>query len=453
MNMKNIADSIPRNRAQGMSTLAEFKEAMRTKNAKRLLFAVQFLFSFLSIFYFVGVVRFAYHSCFYRLEIAADETGLYGFLVTLACIGWGALMLFTRRQIVTRLVIMCSMPFYLPIVLFNYRYLCLIIPLGIFVLITYLASGTSEGPKTILGAVFLMVYVLGTFIFFVVQSIMQPATLETVVQRGISPEQTYRYSVVKVRDQANGNTYIAIEPNTYDISYNHSVWYAKGYTKEVYRLRPVADATLEWKTQTRAEITKELLKKNPNTVFTLNSEQMQILSLDKEYTRTVLAGDLTRSQRKKLGYCLERDLHGDQTPESAGLVLVTKDRELTLSFDECVTAGLTVTYDMRLSNMTDEDLAKLGVPEVNEVLSVNGKIAFRQYIAVLERSFVPEARELSAFLESNELPDIGEETGNEKEVVERERMNQQAATEETTTTTKETTTTEASTETTEATES
>ena len=195
------------------------KEAIRTKNGHYFVFAVQFLLSFLSVLYLKGVIQLAYNSMFYRLSIPEENRGKYCFLVTLACIFFGAVMLFTRRQIVTRISIMISMPFYLPIILFNYKHLVLLVPLGIMVVITYLASGTKEGPKTILGAVFLMMYVLGVFVFLTVQSILQPAIEETVIERGVTPGGSYRYSVVQVLDQGDGNTYVAIEPNDADVEY------------------------------------------------------------------------------------------------------------------------------------------------------------------------------------------------------------------------------------------
>ncbi|MBR5370936.1 MAG: hypothetical protein IK130_01840 [Oscillospiraceae bacterium] len=420
MSTKNYAQAVERVRArtasENLSGFAAFREALRTKNAQRLLFAIQFVFSFLNIFFLIGVVKFAYYSCFYRLDIPEEERAKYCVLVSLACIGWGILILFTRRQILTRLIVMISMPLYLPILLFNYRYLCLIIPFAVFILITYLGCGTSEGPKTIFGAVFLMIYLLGAFAYFVMQSVVQPPIVEKVLERDESPEHQYRYSVVEVRDQANGNTYISIEPNTYDIDYSHSKWYAKGYAKQVYRIRPSGEVKLQWKTQTRAEITKELLSVNPSTVFTLNSAQMKTLGMDKEYKKTVSVTALKRSQRKQLGYCIETDLEPGTTAEAAGLIKVESTAKLDLTFEQCESIGLTPSVDRRLSTMTDEDLAKLGVPEINEVLMVNGKPAFRQYVAVIEHIFEKSFLNINALIETNDVPEIGEEVGDAENV-------------------------------------
>ncbi len=383
------------------------KEAIRTKNGQYFVLAVQFLLSFLSLLYLKGVIKLAYYSMFYKLDIPDENRGKYCFLVSLACIFFGAVMLFTRRQIVTRIAIMCSMPFYLPIIMFNYKHLVLLVPLGIMVVITYLASGTSEGPKTIFGAVFLMIYVIGVFMFLTVQNILQPATQETVIERGVTPGGSYRYSIVQVLDQGDGNTYVAVEPNDADVEYSHSKWYAKGFRQEIYRERPLAKGfKAEWSTQTRAEITKELITKNPSTVFVLNADQMKQLSLNVGYAKDYEIGKLSRTQRHKLGYGSNKDAIDSKLAWLFRVTLMDPDYTVTLDFDKMVELGLNPTYELRLSRMTDDQLAALGVPEENEVLKVGKKVVFRQYVAVLERRFSPENRDLSAFLDTNEEPEV-----------------------------------------------
>ena len=438
------------------STVQTVRDLLSTKNGKRFIFALQFLLSFINLIYLKGVIRMAYDSLYYRLEIPESTKGTYCFLVSLACLGFGLLMLFTRRQIVTRLVIMCAMPFYLPIILFNYKHLCLLIPLGIMVVITYLASGTSEGPKTILGAVFLMLYILSAFVFLTVVNLMKPATEETVMERGITPNGQYRYSIVQVIDQGDGNTYVALEPNTCDIGYSHSKWYAKGYSKEIYRERPLGRFKTEWSIMSRADITRELITNNPNTTFTLNAEQMKLLGLDVGYAEEYTMDELSAQQRHKLGYGIEGDMVDTRLQKLLHLQMVDDEFSVTLTFDDMVKVGLEPTYEQRLSRMTDEDLSILGVPEENEVLTVNGKVVFRQYIAELQRDFWQSSRSFTAFLESNEVAPVVEGGLDLVEVrkriaaekAEKEAKNHPVTTETTTETTETTTET---TETTEAT--
>ncbi|MCQ2417317.1 MAG: hypothetical protein MJ071_05855 [Oscillospiraceae bacterium] len=384
-------------------------DAVESPNGRLLLFAAQFLLSFVTIFYFKGVLKMAYCSMFYRLDIPEENRTAYCFLVSMVCLFYGIIMLFTRKQIITKVVIMISMPFYLPIIMFNYQHLELLIPLGILVGITYLASGTSEGPKTILGALFIMLYIIGMFVFLTVQSILLPVSEEVVVERGVTPGGQYRYSVVQVLDQADGNTYVSVEPNTADLEYKHCKWYAKGYKRQVFLERPVQNVKIEWTEQSRADITRDLIDKNPNTTFTLNATQMKLLGLDVGYGEEYAIEDLSRKQRHALGYGSSEDQLDVRMAKLLHIILVEPDYTVSLDFDKMVEIGLAPTYELRLSHMNDENLAALGVPRENEVLRVNGKIVFRQYVAEIERFFWESSRDMSAFLERNEVPEVNPE--------------------------------------------
>ena len=251
-----------------------------------------------------------------------------------------------------------------------------------------------------------MLYSLGAFLFLTVQSILQPASEETVIDRKVTPGGQFRYSVVQMIDQADGNTYISVEPNTADITYKHCTWYAKGYKREVFMERPLDTVEYEWKTQSRADITNELIDKNPNTTFTLNAKQMKLLGLDVGYAEEMTIDQLSRRQRFELGLASNADPIDSRIAKFFHAVLTDPDYTVTLEFDRMVELGLSPTYDLRLSHMTDENLAALGVPRENEVLTVNSKVVFRQYVAELERTFWESSRDMTAFLESNDVPEV-----------------------------------------------
>ena len=278
--------------------------------------------------------------------------------------------------------------------------------------------------------------------FLTVQSILQPATEEKVIERDVTANGRYRYSVVQVLDQGDGNTYISVEPNTADITYKYCTWYAKGYAQEVYHERPLDDFDFKWSVQTRAEITKELIANNPNTTFTLDPEQMKLLGLNVGYAEDINVCSLERSQRHKLGYGSEKDPIDNRFAKFFRISLVDEDFTVSLDFDKMVEIGLTPTYDLRLSRMSDENLAALGVPEQNEVLTVGGKPVFREYVAVLQRFFDPAKREMTAFLEANDLPPV-DPAGFDLAAIRRERLATAVSSEEKKTTTRTTTTTEA----------
>ena len=50
---------------------------------------------------------------------------------------------------------------------------------------------------------------------------------------------------------------------------------------------------------------------------------------------------------------------------------------------------------MHLADITDEELAKLGIPEQGDVMYYNDKVVFRYYIAILEEYFDIANQDLS----------------------------------------------------------
>ena len=133
---------------------------------------------------------------------------------------------------------------------------------------------------------------------------------------------------------------------------------------------------------------------------------MKLLGLDVGYAEEMTIDQLSRRQRFKLGYASNADPIDTRLAKFAHAQIVDPDFSVTLEFDKMVELGLSPTYELRLSHMTDENLAALGVPRENEVLTVNGKVVFRQYVAELERTFWESSRDMSAFLESNDVPEV-----------------------------------------------
>lgn len=392
--------------ADGASTMEKLRDALQTAwdaiqspKGKKAMHWLRVLLSLGSVFYLVGILKLAYYSVFYDLQIVDAQQKAFCWHVSVICFFFTLLLLITRRQIITKLCIMLSMPFHLFIFLFNYEYRVLILPMTIMILLTYFMSGVGEGPKTIFGAIYVMLYIIGAFLFMAAGTLLAPTSVETDVENGVSKLGNYRYSVVQVEDKADGSTYIAIEPHTYDIKLDDCILLAKGFEKKTYVQRPMAQFQTEWVVDTRANITAQLLKNNPDTTFSLNAKQVEQLGLADTYTQVYTVGAMNLFQRRRLGICIKKDLIGGQTPESEGLTLYESADEITLTYAQIQKAGLDIEYTVRLADLTDADLAALGVPEENDVLQVNGKVVFRQYVAVLENTYAVSNRSLESFFD------------------------------------------------------
>lgn len=403
---KEAVKNLPQTIKSSCHTMAErtkkkWRRLMKRAKQNRkeiILHAVQFVVSFASVAYLIGVVKLAAYCLLYRLEIPQAMQSGFCLRLSLICVGFAAVMIFTRRQFITRFCILAAMPFYFPIFLFNTEYKVLMIPLGLLGVVTFFANGAKEGTKTILGTVYLMFYVLGAFCYLNVVDLLKTSSVETVTESGISPSGTYRYEIIEVQDQAGGNTYVSLEPNTYDIQYDHCTFYAMGYNKRIYLERPLTEFQSQWGTATRAEIRNELIAMNPDVTFTMSAAQMEQLGLDQGYTKDYKASALSRSQRLALGICISTDLIGDRTPESEGLTLYQGSDIVTVTYQQIKELGLTASVEVKLADLTDAELAILGVPEENDVLRINGKVVFRQLIAVLEDTF-ENARNFNYLLE------------------------------------------------------
>ena len=125
---------------------------------------------------------------------------------------FAGIMFYTRRQIITRIVVLFTplLAFVLLIIAFGQWYL--IIPPIAVCAFTFLAAGTNETLKTILGTVYLLMFVVGTLVYLTmlhfnltVQTFLQLSECDISKRSDVysySPDNTYRL-VMYVDDAGN----------------------------------------------------------------------------------------------------------------------------------------------------------------------------------------------------------------------------------------------------------
>jgi hypothetical protein len=280
---------------------------------------------------------FSYLAVFYEVSIPHKLPFCLGFsaLSLLALMA----MLTSRFQILTRLVGVVLLLAVLPLVLLCFGEWVLILPAVITALVIFFLSGAKETVKTIFGVIYLLLYVLGSLAYFIILSFFTPSTTQTVLESGTSPSGLYRYEMIQTDDSSGGSVAITIEPNDRDINLPFLSFVAKGYDRTVYLERPIPEEITEtvWTTESRTEITAELL------------------AISDELTL-----DLSDSQKVLIG--------------------IPSDTETVY-----------------LKDLSDAQLELLGVPAENDVLTYEGKVCFRSYIAVLEEYYAKENREFSFY--------------------------------------------------------
>ena len=114
--------------------------------------------SLLSIPYGIFLGFLAYWSVFYDIEVY--EKVKFGFVLSIGCLAMGVMMFYTRRQLITMIVSIVTMPLLLPIVLLNFGEWEMLIPIVLVSVVAFFTSGSGEAAKTISGAVILMLYML-----------------------------------------------------------------------------------------------------------------------------------------------------------------------------------------------------------------------------------------------------------------------------------------------------
>jgi hypothetical protein len=384
--------------------------------------------SLIAALYAFCVCRLCYFSVFYDIHIGSKTTAL----ITASVISMIALllMLYSRKQIVTRIASFIILPAMLPVVLLYFGEWELIIPIIITGVVILLLSGAGEGIKTAMGTIILLLYIFGALGYFLFTSFFVSSAKSTIVDKGVSPTGKYRYYVENTEDSSNGSTAVYIEPNDADVVYNNVTFTLKSMERVVYLERPINEQVeVEWKTETRDEITKELDDISKSISVTLERSdieqfgeslesrlELDDLSIDEKFMLGLTAHDVspvrldTLTDEQLEYFNLARDADGryyiieppadllerlKSTGEENIYITDLDQRSLTLFNRKYAYCILQLNTKMLLKDLDNEKLEALGVSESGDVMMFNGKVCFRYYVAELDNYFDTETRKLS----------------------------------------------------------
>lgn len=337
-------------------------------------------------------------------------------------------MLYTRNQILTRLVSFFILPIMLPVVILYFGEWELILPIMITGASILLFSGAGEGAKTAWGTITILLYIFGALGYFLFTSFFVATAQETVIESGISPSGKYRYSVVNTEDSSNGSTTVYVEPNYADEFYFNQdkpmvVFTLKNMERAVYIERPIAEnIDLQWETKSRSEITEELNKISDTIAFTISDEELEKFGYTFDSKLNISMSDIDTEDKFAIGktahdvdplpldeldseqlsyFGIGRDANNKYYVLDPDEELVSKhDAEGKIYFselteDEMEQFSVEKSNTIYLSELDDSQLAELGVSEEGDVMTFNGKVCFRFYIAELGDYYDVESRELS----------------------------------------------------------
>ncbi len=388
----------------------------------------------ISLLYAFGVCRLCYFSIFYDIHIHARVQQCL--TVTAVSIVVFMIMLYTRKQIMTRIASFIILPAMLPVVLLYFGEWGMIIPIILTGVAILLLSGAGEGAKTAFGTITLLLYIFGALGYFLFTSFFVTTTKQDVVESGVSPSGRYRYRVVNTEDSSNGSTAVYVEPNYADKKYPFATFTLKNMERVVHLDRPICEEiNVEWKTQSRAEITQQLNELSDNIVVHLSEDDLEYLGYS--YDEKLRLEDVVVSMRLKIGRTasdVDPIFLNDLTEDQLALFGIGRDgdsRYYVLSPSNALYDALKIKNGKRvyfsdfnskafkvfnsentddygnqlfnvskdnsvyLKTLTDEQLDRIGVPESGDVMLFNGEVCFRYYVAELEQYFDVDSRHIS----------------------------------------------------------
>ena len=396
--------------------------------------------SVIAALYTVCVCYLCYYSIFYNIHV--ESKGSVCLIVSAISVIALVLMLYTRKQIVTRVCSFIILPAMLPVVLMYFDHKEILIPVIAVGVIILLLSGAGEGAKTAVGTIVLLLYIFGALGYFLFTSFFVTTTKQETYQSGTSPSGLYRYRIVNTDDSSNGSTAIYIEPNYADVTYPFVTFTLKNMERVVYMERPKCESIeLSWDTQTRQQITSELNSISDDIAVHVTRSEMA--SLGYRYDTTLEISDVNVYELLEIGKTAKDvdamkldDLTDEQlayfgigkdgsgrysilSPTDEILLDAGKNSGEKVYFSDLSDKGFDLYNNMnvdrwgtplwmvssnnsvKLKDLSDAQLAQLGVSDSGDVLTFNGKVCFRYYVAQLEDYYDTESRSLSVDLLNN----------------------------------------------------
>ena len=395
------------------------------------------VFSVIAALYTVCVCFLCYYSIFYNITVESPASVCL--IISAISIIALILMLYTRKQILTRIGSFIILPAMLPVVLMYFDHKEMIIPIVLTGVVILLLSGAGEGAKTAIGTVILLLYIFGALGYFLFSTFFVTTAKQNVVMSGTSPSGIYRYKVVNTEDSSNGSTAIYVEPNYADKKYPFVTFTLKNMERVALLERPMCEEpSIEWSTQNRQDITNELNAVSDKISIHVSADEM--LKLGYTFDNTLELSDINVYDLLAIGktakdvdpiklddlsdeqlahFGIARDGSGRYSitsPSDDVLMSADKNRGETVYFSDLDSDGFSAFNDMKtdswgnpnytistentvmLNTLSDAQLAQLGVSESGDVLKFNGKVCFRYYVAEIDDYYDVDSRSLSVDL-------------------------------------------------------
>lgn len=331
--------------------------------------------SIFSLVYGIMLGMLSYMSVFYNVQI--ENSTAFTILISVISVLFLVMMIYTRKQFLTRFVSILAVPLFLPVLLFYFGEWLLLVPLAAVIVIMFFVSGAGEATKTILGTLSLLLYVVGAVAYFLFSTFIGTQTQDVVIQVAESESKLYRSYVVDTIDSSTGGTKIYVEPNNLDKNFKYIRFIAKGYKKLVYNDRNHYNISMEWATVSQDELSDMDMHMDISIDRIEFLKQNGILSWNDQQLETIrkLLGSASNTINYNENYGLVFDMElSDATADMLGL---KRETVQNVTQEEQVTVTNTCYYELGLSTMQrqifgmpDEGDCTLDTEQMDHLVSV-----------------------------------------------------------------------------------
>lgn len=251
--------------------------------------------SFFTAAYVLMLIALAYGTFLYTLEIKNEKS--FSIVYIISSLLFLGLMIYSRKQVFTSIISMIMLPIVFIILVCNLGNWLLIIPPLAVAITMFFVSGAHETLKTILGTIYLLLYILGLIAFFLARFFIVGSSEQTklndkiplnsviwelydmdevidATQNSVSPNGKYRFYILDVKDNNKGSVGIFVEPNDSDKHYKFFTLAEKGYQRriaigntrgELPEIKWVGDDSISYKFESQSDFkTSKIIKPAKN---------------------------------------------------------------------------------------------------------------------------------------------------------------------------------------------
>ncbi len=228
------------------------------------------IISLINLIYVFVIGIFTYASFLYTLEFKSDSYLGFGIAYIIASAVFMVLMILTRSTMVTRVIGILLPPLVFLLIIFNLGNWMLIIPTFVVAVVIFFVSYNNATLKVILGTIYLLVYVLGLILVFVLnflfggsntvetrldaETLSDPANAavyeiykdvmddinsvnftEDGQDKRISPDGSKEYYLADIQNNSSGDLILYVVPHGNDKDFKFFTLKEKGVRSTVHR--------------------------------------------------------------------------------------------------------------------------------------------------------------------------------------------------------------------------